>query len=92
MMLSTWWTWMVAALVLAILEVFLPTQILLGFAIGAAGVGLGLALGIPWLAGSLPALALVFAFLSLIAWLVLRRVMGVYKGQVKVWERDINED
>ena len=91
-MLSTWWTWMIGAMVLAILEVFLPTQILLGFAVGAAGVGLGLLIGIPGLAGSLPAIALTFAVLSLLAWLVLRRVIGVYKGQVKVWESDVNED
>jgi len=91
-MLSTWWTWMIAAMVLAILEVFLPAQVLLGFAIGAAGVGLGLLIGIPGLAGSVPALMLTFAIMSLIGWLMLRRVLGVYKGQVKVWERDVNED
>ncbi len=92
MMLSTWWTWMIAAMVLAVLEVFLPAQVLLGFAIGAAGVGLGLLIGIPGLAGSLPALALAFAVMSLIGWFILRRVLGVYKGQVKVWESDVNED
>ncbi|MBT8458812.1 MAG: hypothetical protein HKP37_11585 [Boseongicola sp.] len=91
-MLSTWWTWIIAAMILAILEVFLPAQVLLGFAIGAAGVGLGLLVGIPGLAGSIPGLMLAFAVMSLIGWLVLRRVLGVYKGQVKVWERDVNED
>ena len=45
-------------MVLAILEVFLPAQILLGFAIGAVGVGLGLLIGVPGLAGSFPALIL----------------------------------
>lgn len=91
-MLSTWWAWIVAAMILAILEVFLPAQILLGFAIGAAGVGLGLLIGIPGLAGSVPALMLAFAVLSLIGWLLLRRLLGVYKGQVKVWESDVNDD
>ena len=91
-MLSTWWTWIIAAMILAILEVFLPAQILLGFAIGAVGVGLGLLIGFPGLAGSIPALMLAFAVMSLIGWLVLRRLLGVYKGQVKVWERDVNED
>jgi len=86
-MLSTWWTWIIAAMVLAILEVFLPAQILLGFAIG-----LGLLIVVPGLAGSLPALMLAFAVMSLLGWLVLRRVLGVYKGQVKVWKRDVNED
>ena len=79
-------------MILAILEVFLPAQILLGFAIGAVGVGLGLLIGFPGLAGSFPALILAFAVMSLIGWLVLRCLLGVYKGQVKVWERDVNED
>ena len=37
----------------------------------------------------LPA-ALVFAVLSLGAWIVLRRVVGVKEGQVKVGDKDIN--
>lgn len=91
-MLSTWWAWFIAAIVLAVFEIFLPAQILLGFAVGAAGVGLALLVGVPGLAGSMPALAMAFAVLSLAGWLVLRRFMGVYKGQVKVWDKDINED
>ena len=27
----------------------------------------------------------------LLAWLVLRRVVGVREGQVKIWDRDIND-
>jgi hypothetical protein len=34
----------------------------------------------------------VFAVFSLIGWIGLRRTMGVRKGQVKTWDRDINED
>lgn len=89
---SLWWVWMIGALALAILEVLMPVQIFLGFALGAAGVGLALLIGVPGLAGSLPALALTFAVLSLIAWLILRPLMGVRKGQVKHFEHDINED
>ena len=44
------------------------------------------------LSGSLPALLLIFAVLSLVAWLVLRPLMGVRKGQVKHFEHDINEE
>ena len=40
---------------------------------------------------SLPLLLLVFAVASVIAWLVLRKVMGVRDGQVKIWDRDIND-
>ena len=42
---SLWWVWMVGALLLAILEVLAPAQIFLGFAAGAAGVGLALLIG-----------------------------------------------
>jgi hypothetical protein len=35
---------------------------------------------------------LFFAVVSLISWIVLRRAAGVRKGQLKVWNRDINED
>lgn len=89
---SLWWVWIVGALLLAIFEVLVPAQIFLGFAIGAAGVGFALLLGIPGLAGSVPALLLLFAVISLIAWLGVRRAVGVRKGQVKVFEHDINED
>jgi hypothetical protein len=33
----------------------------------------------------------VFAVASVLAWLALRRVMGVRQNQVKVWDRDIND-
>jgi membrane protein implicated in regulation of membrane protease activity len=83
---------MVGALALAILEVMAPAQIFLGFAVGAAGVGLGLLIGIPGLSTSLPFALVVFGVLSLIAWIAIRQLVGVREGQVKVWDRDINED
>lgn len=89
---SIWWAWIIGALFLAILEVVAPAQIFLGFAVGAAGVGLALAMDVPGLAGSIPAITLLFAVLSLIAWLLLRPLMGVRKGQAKHFEHDINED
>ena len=87
---SLWWVWMSAAVVLATLEVLLPGYIFLGFAIGAVVVGAGLGVGL--LGGSLPALLLVFALASLAAWYGLRRTMGVRDSQVKIWDRDINEN
>lgn len=84
-----WWVWMVAGAALAILEILVSGFVLLGFAIGAALTGLLLWLGV--LGGSLAVLLLVFAVASLLAWLVLGRVVGVRHGQVKVWDRDINE-
>lgn len=89
---SLWWVWMIGALALAILEVLAPAQIFLGFAVGAAGVGLGLLLGVPGMATSLPITLVVFGVLSLIAWIAIRQMVGVREGQVKVWDRDINED
>ncbi|MGI9394270.1 MAG: NfeD family protein [Boseongicola sp.] len=92
MIWAIWWVWIVAALALATLEVVAPAQIFLGFAVGALGVGLALLAGVPGLAESLPLTSLVFAIFSLIAWIAVRRLVGVRKGQVKVWEKDINED
>ena len=94
-MWALWWVWIVFALGLAFLEVLVPGYIFLGFALGAAVTGVSFAIGGAlggWLAGSLPITLLYFAVWSLIAWLVLRRTMGIRKGQIKIWERDINED
>jgi membrane protein implicated in regulation of membrane protease activity len=85
-----WWVWMVAGAVLAILEVLIPGFILLGFAIGAGITGALLWLGV--LGGSLAVLLLVFGVSSLIAWLALRSLVGVRQGQVKIWDRDINDN
>jgi len=93
-MAGEWWLWASAALVLAVAEVILPGFVLLGFAIGAGVVALILLVGGPlavWLAGSLPVLLLVFAVISLVAWLGLRRWLGVYKNQVRTFDHDINE-
>lgn len=94
-MWTAWWLWMAGALVLAILEVLAPGFLFLGFAIGAAAIGAILFTGGPaaaFLTGSLPWTLVIFAVLSVIAWVVLRRVVGVRKGQVKVIDRDVNDD
>jgi membrane protein implicated in regulation of membrane protease activity len=76
---------------LAILEVFAPSFIFLGFAIGAALVGLILLIGGSAISLSLPMTFLVFAVVSLISWIALRQLLGVRRGQVKVWDEDIND-
>ncbi|MCR9069486.1 MAG: hypothetical protein NXH79_11635 [Rhodobacteraceae bacterium] len=94
-MWAEWWVWGAAAVLLAVGEVLLPSFVLLGFAIGAGAVALILLVGGPlavWLAGSLPALLLIFAVISLLAWLGLRRWVGVYRGQVKTFDHDINDN
>jgi len=93
-MWGEWWIWASAALALAVAEVILPGFVLLGFAIGAGIVALILLVGgsaAAGLAGSVPTLLLVFAVVSLLAWLGLRRWLGVYKNQVRTFDHDINE-
>ena len=90
MLWQEWWVWVVIGVTLAVAEVMLPGFILLGFAIGAAIVGLLLLLGL--LGGNLFALILIFSIVSLVAWIALRRLVGVRKGQVKIWDRDNNEN
>lgn len=85
-----WWVWIVIGVTLAVAEVMLPGFILLGFAIGAALVGLLLLIGL--LGGNFYVLLLIFAVASLVSWIVLRRLVGIRKGQVKIWDRDINEN
>lgn len=89
MIWSLWWVWGAAALGLAIAEVMLPGYVFLGFAIGAGAVSMlllntGLTL-------ALPVLLLIFAALSLGAWLILRRIFALPRGQVKVFKEDIND-
>lgn len=94
-MLVTWWIWIAAAIVLGIVELVLPAFIFLGFAVGALVIGLLLLVGGPMaavLAGSLPLLFVIFGAVSLLAWIALRRVVGVRAGQVRIVDRDINSD
>lgn len=87
---TLWWVWGLGAVVLLGLEVFAPGFLFLGFGAGAAVVAGLLGLGI---GPENPAvLALIFAVVSLVAWLAMRSVFGVRKGQVKVWDKDINDD
>ncbi|MBJ2153908.1 hypothetical protein M3484_13910 [Pseudomonas sp. GX19020] len=86
---STWWSWIVLGLALGMVEVIVPGYIFVGFAVGAALTGLVVLVGIP---AGLPMLLAIFAVLSLISWLVIRRLLGTRDGQVKIWDRDINDN
>ena len=86
---AQWWVWMSAALILATLEVLIPGYIFLGFAIGAGLMGLLILFGVS--ATGLALTLVIFAVLSLVSYLGMRRYFGLRKGQVKVWETDINE-
>ena len=87
---NEWWIWMVAALVLAIAEVLIPGWIFLGFAVGAFFLGAMIWLGVG--AGlSLAWSLVIFAVLSLVAYILLRQAFGIRRGQIKIWDRDIND-
>lgn len=90
MLVSTWWVWIVLGVALAVLEVMIPGFIFLGFAIGAGVTGILVALSL--LGGNAPLAILVFALLSVAAFLALRRLVGVTPHQKKVWTKDINDN
>ncbi|AUH65811.1 hypothetical protein [Paracoccus zhejiangensis] len=84
------WLWLIAALVLALLELLVPAWAFLGVAIAVALMGLVLLIGL-W-SGGLPMALVVTAILSGLIWYLLRRLAGVRKDQVRVWDRDINDN
>lgn len=84
------WLWIAMGVLLGALEMVIPGFVLLGFAIGAAIVGALIWLGL--LGGSAPLALLFWAVLAAICWYLLRRFVGVRHGQVRVWDRDINEN
>ncbi|MBP0484395.1 NfeD family protein [Sagittula salina] len=84
---ETWWLWIAFGVLLLIVEVLAPGFVALGLAIGAFAVGLMLLItGL-----SLPMALLIWATVSAVAWVAIRRLAGERKGQVKIWETDINE-
>ncbi|MBS0125727.1 NfeD family protein [Thetidibacter halocola] len=85
---DVWWLWFAGGLVLLIVEVLAPGFIALGIGLGAFVVGLLLLVtGL----GSLPVALVIWAVASVLAWVVLRKLAGERKGQVKLWTTDINE-
>lgn len=87
---NIWWAWIVLGFTLGVLEILAPGFIFLGFAVGAIVTGALVGLGLTAIAGG-PLLILIFALTSLLAWLALRR-WGKRSGQVKIWDRDINDN
>lgn len=93
--MATWWAWIAAGLVIGILEVLVPGWFLfVGFAIGAILTGIWMGIGLPgsaWMAAGAGNALTVFAVLSLLAWLGMRRAVGVRGGQVRTINHDIND-
>ncbi|MYM55755.1 NfeD family protein [Thalassovita mangrovi] len=86
--LEIWWVWLAAALVLAVAEIFAPGFIFLGFAVGAALTALVVAVS----SLTYPVLCAIFAILSLVAWLVMRRLFKLPNEKRKVFDTDINDN
>lgn len=88
-LLQIWWVWICLALVLGVIELLAPATIFLGFALAAvfmAGV-VAVFTGI-----SAPALLALFAFLSLIAWIVLRMMFRRQTSDARIVTHDINDN
>lgn len=87
-----WWVWVVAGILIGILEMLLPTgYILLGFAGGAVLTGVLIALG--FAPAGVPMLVLSYAVLSALAWLIIRAVFGRPTGEArKTFKHDINDN
>lgn len=91
-LLTHWWVWIGIALGLGILELLLPGFIFLGFAGGAAVLGIAMALLPALFAGiSFNALMAIFAGLSLICWLLLRFAFRGQSSGARVVTHDIND-
>ena len=90
MNLMNGWLWIVVALVLAALELALPTWFFLGAAIAVGLMGIALLIGL-W-GGGLPLALVVTAILTGVIWLILRRIYGANRGEVTIWDRDINDN
>ena len=88
-MVSIWWVWLSAAIALAVLEVLAPGFIVIGFAIGALIMTAVVAL-FPTAMMPPAALAL-FTGLSLVAWIVLKRVFKSQSTGARRVPQDIND-
>ncbi len=84
------WVWVAGGVALAALEMLAPGFYLLGLAAGALLVGVLVWVGV--MGTSLPVMVLVMAVTAVPVWLIARRLVGVRAGQVKRWDRDINEN
>ena len=86
--LGIWWVWIAIGLILGLIELFAPSFIFLGFALGAfvtAGfVGLSSA-------PSVPIMVAVFSVVSLLAWVGLRMAFRRQSSDAKIFTKDVND-
>ncbi|WP_231565672.1 pectate lyase [Paracoccus sanguinis] len=84
------WLWIIAALLLALIEMILPGYVFLGLAAAVGVMGVVLLAGL-WDWG-LPAALVVTAVLSGVAWFGFSRMAGVDRSRTRIWHRDINDN
>ena len=89
-MLTTWWAWIAAAVIFAILETLAPVFVFLGLGAGAGAIGLLLAFGVTF-GGSIAWLLVAFAAISLGFTIALRMVLGGKTNETKTFTDDINQ-
>lgn len=83
------WLWIGGGLIVALVELMLPGYLFLGTAAALIVMGIVLLAGLwPW---GLPGALVTVAVLTFLAWALLRRLLGVRHGQVRIWDRDIND-
>lgn len=87
--LGIWWAWIAAAIVFGLIEIFTPSFIFLGFALGALITGLIVAITGGLATGTV---LVIFGFLSLLAWIGLRFAFRRQSSDAKVFTRDINDN
>lgn len=87
---TLWWVWLVFAAILGLAEMLLPGFILLGFAIGALAMAALVATGL--FGTSFALTVLIYAIASVAAWWWLNRLFPRDRGNVRVWDRDINDN
>lgn len=86
--LTFWWVWVSIALLLGLIEILLPGNIFLGFALGALAM-VPVVFLLPEAGTSL--LLAAFAGLSLLCWIALRLVFRKQSSGARIVTRDINE-
>ena len=87
MLVNTWWAWLTAALVLALIEILAPGFIFLGFALGALAMTAIVLLA----TFSVPVALALFAGLSLLGWIALRLIFRNQRSAARFIEHDIND-
>lgn len=88
-LLTIWWVWVCAALLLGLIELLVPASIFLGFAIGALAMALLVAI---FTITNTAALLALFGALSLLGWIVLKLAFRRQSSGRRIVTHDINDN